>query len=86
MDAHSIADFRRAVRAHLAERPAVAQSADTIHRHLGREHAASRDHVAAACAFLVDLGHLRHVPDSLGGAAAYFKATAAGIIAHERGD
>lgn len=86
MDATDIPAFRRAVRAHLAERSAVSQSAATIHRHLAREFVCTVEDTATACAVLEALGFVASFFDPLGGATRFYKATAAGIIAHERGE
>jgi hypothetical protein len=86
MDATDIPTYRRAVRAHLAERPAIWQPAATLHRHLVREYGSTLGETEQACAVLVSLGHLSIHHDALGGATRYYAATAAGILAHERGD
>ena len=78
-----IAQFRRAVRAHLADRPAVAQSPATIHRAVGPEHGASVGQVAEACIFLTSLGDFRELTDPLGGSTRRYQITATGTIAHE---
>ena len=79
------ADFRRAVRAHLAERPSVSQAPATIHRHAGREFAATLQDTIDACVFLELSGHLTSHHDPMGGKTLYYQATAAGVLAHERG-
>jgi hypothetical protein len=86
MDAFLTADFRRAVRAHLAERPAVAQNAEVIHRHLRREFDCTLEETANALLFCEALGHLRVTMDPMGGPTKFYQATAPGIIAHERGE
>jgi len=86
MEDSDISDFRRAVRGHLAERPTVAQSAETIHRHVAREYGASILDTQNAIAVLVALGHLKSHADKLGGSAKFYQATAEGIFAHERGE
>lgn len=78
--------LRRAVRAHLAERPSVSQSAATVHRHVGAEYGASVAEVESACGVLVSMGQLSSHHDPLGGSVKYYKATADGILAHERGE
>lgn len=74
---------RRAVRSYLYERPAVAQSAVTVHRGLSIEHDFGLEEVAAALSFLAELEQLRKRPDPLG-ATVYFQISAEGILAHER--
>lgn len=86
MEDSDIPEFRRAVRAHLAERPSVAQPAETIHRHLRRQFDCSLADTAKACAVLEALNHLKSRHDELGGNTKYYQATAAGILAHERGE
>jgi hypothetical protein len=85
-DTIDVAELRRAVRGHLAERPAISQSAETIYRALRREYGASLRQIADACAFLVALDHLSKDTDPLGGAEKYYQATAKGILAHEAGN
>lgn len=76
--------IRRTVRAYLADRPAISQSAETIHIALKREHAFTLDQVTSALLFLTGLGHLEAEDDSLGGSTKRYQATAQGIIEHER--
>jgi hypothetical protein len=78
--------LRRAVRAHLAERPAVSQSSETLHRHLRREHACTLADVEKALAVLCALGQLKSSHDPLGGSTLYYRATADGILSHERSE
>jgi hypothetical protein len=85
-DTIDVAELRRAVRGHLAERPAVSQSAETIYRALRREYGCELGHVTNACAVLVSLDHLSVETDPLGGSTRYYKATAKGILAHEAGN
>lgn len=76
--------IRRVVRAYLAERPAVSQTAETIQFALKREHAFTIEQVCGALLFLTGLGHLEAEDDSLGGSQKRYQATAKGIIEHER--
>ncbi|MFT3992614.1 MAG: hypothetical protein QM680_14565 [Luteolibacter sp.] len=85
MDLEDIADFRRAVRGHLAERPTVALTPGQIMSRLRREWGNQGVDYVNACEFLTGLGHLKLVPDSLGGSNKYYQATPEGIIAHESG-
>lgn len=78
-------ELRRACRAHLAERPGISQSAGTVHSAVRRELRCGLGQVAEALSFLVALGHLAETRDPLG-ATLYYQATAAGILAHERGE
>ena len=84
MDADQIPDFRRAVRGHLADRPAVSQSAETIARHLQREFRSTLAETEKALSVLEAMGHLSSEFDPLGGSRKFYRATAAGILAHER--
>lgn len=86
MEDSDIPFFRRAVRAHLAERPSVSQSAETVHRHVSREFECSIPDVENALSFLAALNHLKSAHDPLGGKTLFYKATAEGILAHERGE
>jgi len=86
MEDSDIPDFRRAVRAHLAERPAVSQSAETVHRHLRREFDCSIAETEKALAVLEAMQQARVSYDPLGGSTKYYQATADGILRHERGD
>lgn len=85
MEDTEIADFRRAVRGHLADRPAVSQSAETIHRAVKREHGGTLEDVRKACAVLVALDQFEEATDPLGGPVKYFRITGKGILAHEAG-
>jgi hypothetical protein len=86
MEDSDIPDFRRAVRGHLAERPAVAQSAETIHRHLRREHGCTLPEIENALTVLIAFKHLKTSQDAMGGRTLFYQATAEGILAHERGE
>lgn len=85
MRPEDIADFRRAIRGHLADRPAVSQSAETIWRAVRREHGGTLAEVETACTVLVTFGQLHQENDPLGGSARYFRITAQGILDHEAG-
>lgn len=84
-DTAEVAEIRRTVRGYLAERPAVAQSPETIAARLRREHGFTEEEVAAACVVLTALKHLSESTDPLGGSIRYYRATAEGILAHEAG-
>lgn len=86
MEDSDIPDFRRAVRAHLAERPHVSQTAETIHRHVRRQYDSSLDDTKKAIAVLLAFRHLKALDDPMGGCTKYFQSTAEGILAHERGE
>jgi hypothetical protein len=86
METDLIPSFRRAVRGHLADRPAVAQPALTVNRHLKREFCSTVEEAEAALFFLESLGHLRSCHDPLGGNVRSYQVTAVGMIAHERGE
>jgi hypothetical protein len=85
MDPQAKEEFRRAVRAYLAERPSLAFNENVIQRHVTREVPCTAPEVLAACDFLKDLGHIKEVPNSMG-SLRYFQITAQGTLAHERGD
>jgi len=86
MDADLIPDLRRAVRAHLADRPAVAQTARMIFRHVSRDFDCSVDDVEKAALFVAALGQFKQLDDPMGGSVKSYQVTAAGILAHERGE
>lgn len=85
MDAEEKEELRRLVRGWLADRAALAYSATQIHRGLSREIRATVGEVESALHLLLDLGHLKLVPNGLG-ATRYFQIHAAGTLAHERGE
>lgn len=86
MEDSDIPDFRRAVRAHLAERPAVAQTTATIHRHVARQFSASLADTEKAISFLLALNQFKALDDPMGGSVKSYQATAEGILKHERGE
>lgn len=81
-------ECRAAVLEFLAERNAVAHHAQTIRQRLnaGHAHDFTIEEVEAALAFLAgsEPALVKATPTSLG-ATKYYQATAAGVIAHERG-
>ena len=85
MDPHKITELRRAVRAHLADRPSVSQSPPTIHRFMQRETPAKLEDVETACTVLTAFGQVAESSDPMGGALKYYRITAQGILDHEAG-
>lgn len=79
------ATIRRAVRSYLAQRPAISQKAETIHRSLSREMEVTVEQVAGACQFLVGLQQAKAITDPMG-ADKYFQITSEGSLADERGE
>ncbi|MBB5351074.1 hypothetical protein HNR46_001308 [Haloferula luteola] len=77
-------ECRHAVRGHLYARQAISQSATTIRRGLAREYDFTLSEVEAAAEFLTGLEQLSVTPDALGGSR-YYRITAIGILAEERG-
>lgn len=81
-------DLRFAIREQLVNAKTVALAADMILRRVERSRLLDFPFeihdVEDALAFLVSLGHVKSEPTALG-ATAYFQATAAGTLAHERG-
>lgn len=75
---------RREVRAYLANRPGLALAPDAVTRGLRHSGAFDLATVNAALSFLVDLRQVDEIADSLG-SSKYYRATAEGILAHERG-
>ena len=78
--------LRRTIRGHLAERPTVSLSHVTLHSRYEREFGGELKDYEAACLFLVSLGAAEEVKDPMGGREKFYRITAKGIIAHERGD
>jgi hypothetical protein len=79
-------ECRRAVRAYLYARPATAHHPATIRRKLneGHEHDFTEEDVEAALNLLLGLGHVIDQRDALG-STTYWKISAGGTLAHERG-
>lgn len=82
-------DCRYGVRAYLAQRPTIAQTSDTICRRIVRsgEGDFEPSEIDAALNFLEGLQppqvQAKHSPI---GATLYYQITAAGVLAHERGE
>jgi hypothetical protein len=76
-------EVRRNVRGYLAERPGLAFHIRTIARSPYVQ--ATLEEVEAAINVLVSMGQAEQQKDQLG-ATPYYKATGAGILAHERGE
>lgn len=74
-------EIRREVRAYLAERLGLAFSAASIARSVRN---CSEAEATTALALLISMGQAEENPDSLG-ATLYYRITAAGALAHERG-
>jgi hypothetical protein len=85
MTADQKEELRRGVRGWLADRSALAFNVGTIQRGVSRSIPCTEPEVEAACVLLLDLGHLKEVPNTLG-ANRYFQIHAAGSLAHERGE
>jgi len=78
-------DCRHGTLAFLADRPAVAHSADAIRRGVNREGGDfTRDEITAAAELLIGLALASETPDPLG-STRYYKISAQGTLAHERG-
>lgn len=86
MEEQDKADYRRAVRGYLAERPSISQAPATIQRHAGRDFGASLGTTVEACIFLELTGHLASHHDPMGGKTLFYQITSTGILAHERGE
>jgi hypothetical protein len=78
-------ELRRLIRKFYAERPATAHGCTAVQFAVAREARCTIPEVEAACAFLLDLGQLRDVPNNLG-SQKYFQISAQGTLAHERGE
>lgn len=79
-------ECRRSVLGFLAVRQATAHHPKTIRRALnaGHEHDFGDEEISAALGFLEGLDLVKACPDDFG-ATLYYKATSAGVLAHERG-
>ena len=81
-------ELRFAVREQLVVAATVALTAEMLQRRVQRTKAVdfvfAVEDVAAAAAFLVSLTQATETPAPLG-ASKYYQATAAGVLAHERG-
>ena len=78
-------DLRLATRAYLAERPAIAPRLQAIHRGISQDTGASENEVLAALLFLVSAGQVEPLAMPMGATRGY-RITAAGTLAHERGE
>lgn len=82
-------ECRRDVLGFLAERQAVAHHAATIRNRLnaGHAHDYTIEEIAAALAFLAAMepARAKSMPEPMG-STLYWQATAAGVLAHERGN
>lgn len=78
-------ELRELVRAHLADRPRLALTSADIHRPVSRKIHCTVPEVEDALALLRGLGQVNRKTASLG-SSKYFQITAAGILAHERGE
>jgi len=78
-------DCRRAVRAHLAERPGCAKKVESIVLGLKHEGGFDEGHVLAALVFLKSKQHVKEIEDDDSGAVTYYEITAEGTLAYERG-
>jgi hypothetical protein len=81
-------ELRYALREQLVQASTVALTAAMLNRRIERvrllDFKFTEADVSAAATFLVSLGHAREIPAALG-ATLYYQATAAGVLAHERG-
>lgn len=84
MTAEQKEELRRLSLRWMVDRSALAYNVTSIHAGISREMPATRDEVSEALELLVGLQLLAYVPNKLGGAR-YYKASAEGILAQERG-
>lgn len=81
-------DLRFAAREQLVAAKTVALDAEMIRRRVERsrllDFSVTTADVEDALALLTSLGHANSIPSELG-ATRYYQATAAGVLAHERG-
>lgn len=77
-------ELRRLVRTWLAERGALSFNAHSVHRGVSREIACTEPEVEDALTLLTGMGQVSAAHSELG-STLYYKVTAAGILANERG-
>ena len=78
-------ELRRLVLRYLAERAALSYNAPSVQLGVRREMACTLPEVEEALEMLLDLELLRHIKNTFG-AAKYYKVSAAGTLAYERGE
>ena len=78
-------ELRRLVLRYLAERAALSYNSASVQRGVSREMAHTIPEAAEALELLLDLGFLKLVPNELG-ASRYYRISAAGTLAYERGE
>lgn len=78
-------ELRRAIRAWLYDRAALAFNAQSIHRGVSRETPCTQPEVESALGFLSDLGHVKFASPEIS-AIKYYQIAHKGTLAHERGD
>lgn len=84
MTPFQLEELRRAIRAWLYDRAALAFNAQSVHRGVSREIPCTQPEVETALAFLLDLGHVKFIPNQIS-AVKYYQISAAGSLAHESG-
>ena len=85
MNAEETEELRRLVRRHLAERPAIALNVTQIHHGISRQISCTVPEVEAACILFKGLGQMEEIYNTFG-SLKYFKITAPGTLAYERGE
>lgn len=78
-------ELRELVREHLADRPRLALAAEDLHRPLSRKIHCTIPEIEDALALLVSLQQVETVIPKLG-SVKFYQITAAGTLAHERGE
>ena len=84
MNPFQLEELRRAIRAWLYDRAALAFNAQSIHRGVSREIPCTQPEVETALGFLTDVGHVKFVPNKIS-AVKYYQIAAAGSLEHEAG-
>ncbi len=78
-------ELRELTREHLAERPRLALAAADLHRPLSRKIHCTIPEIEDALALLVSLDQVKAILPKLG-SVKFYQITAAGVLAHERGE
>lgn len=78
-------ELRELVRAHLAERPRIALSAQDLHRPISRKIHCTIPEIEDALELLLGLGQMTRKIAKLG-STKFYQISAQGTLAHERGE
>ena len=85
MNSQQKEELRRLILRFLAERAALSYNSASVQRGVSREMAHTIPEAAEALELLLDLGFLKIIPNTFG-ASKYYKISATGTLAYERGE